>query len=198
MASMNQVPDADPQRPVAATAAADFATRFEQVAPALLAWAHLRVRPGLRASIEPEDLVQEVGCRAFARAQDFDPARATFRQWLFGFANRVLLEALRELGKRPGAALRRTGGDTVLGEVAAQVTTISRRVARDDSLRRFLLRLGELPAEDHSLLVHHGLEGLAFAEVGKLLGIEEATARKRWQRLGERLRADPVFAALAE
>jgi RNA polymerase sigma-70 factor (ECF subfamily) len=173
----------------------EFADEFERAAPALLAWAHLRVRPGLRKGLDPEDLVQEVGCRAFVRYGDFDPARATFRAWLFGFANRVLLEALRELGK--GRPVRAEAADPSLSQVADSITAVSRRVARAETFRLFLQQVDGLDQEDRTLLVQIGIEGNSHAEVAAVLGIGEDAARKRWQRLRDRLRADPVFASLA-
>jgi RNA polymerase sigma factor (sigma-70 family) len=173
-----------------------FAVEFEQVAPALLAWAHLRVRPALRGGLDPEDLVQEVGCRAFARCGDFDPARATFRAWLFGFANRVLLEALRELG-RNASTRKPAAADPTLSQIADSITAVSRRVAKAETFRLFLQQVDGLDDQDRALLVQVGIEGNSHAEVAAVLGIGEDTARKRWQRLRDRLRADPVFAALA-
>ncbi len=174
----------------------DYATEFERAAPALLAWAHLRVRPGLRAGLDPEDLAQEVGVRAFARFGDFDPARATFRAWLFGFANRVLLEALRELGR--GKAMQRPGAaDPTLSQVADSITAVSRRVAKAETFKLFLEQVDGLDDQDRTLLVQIGIEGNTHAEVAAVLGIGEDAARKRWQRLRDRLRSDPVFVALA-
>lgn len=173
-----------------------FAAAFDQVAPALLAWAHCRVRGPLRQRLEPEDLVQEVGMRACLRRSDFDPARGNFRQWLFGFASRVWLETLRELGRDPLGPRHRQGGDSTLPAVADSVTNISRRVANDEVLRACRSRLDELGDDDRRLLLAVGLEGLGHAEAGSLLGIAEDSCRKRWQRLRERLQSDTVLLAL--
>lgn len=167
-----------------------FATAFAAQAPALLAWASCRVRGELRARLEPDDLVQEVGVRACSKFADFDPRLGNFRQWLFGFANRIWLEALREIGRDPLGGRRRHGGDTQLQGVAAAVTTISRAVANQDALRACRRRLDELDEDDRRLLACIGLEGLSHAEAAVVLGIREDTCRKRWQRLRERLQDD--------
>lgn len=44
-----------------------------------------------------------------------------------------------------------------------------------------------LPADDRALLVLIGLEGYPIAEAGALLGLTDAAARSRWQRLRTRL-----------
>jgi len=173
-----------------------FARDFEAAGPALLTWARLRVRPELRAMLDPEDLIQEVGCRAFASLHTFDRERGSFRQWLFGFANHVLLEALRELGRQPrriDAGPDRSG----LSDAVAVITTITRKVAKDEIVRLFLTRMDDLEAADRELLLHHGLEELPHAQVAVLLGAGEDAVRKRWQRLVERLRQDPAFGSLA-
>lgn len=176
--------------------AATFAREFEAVAPVLLGWARLRVRPELRAMLDPEDLLQEVGCRALAMAHTHDPARASFRQWVFGIANHVLLEALRELGRRP--LMRDAGPDrTGFSDAIAAITTITRKVARDELVGRLLTQIEGLDPEDRALLLHHGLEELPYPEVARLLGLQEDAVRKRWQRLRAKLRGDPSFVAFA-
>ncbi|MCC7396813.1 MAG: sigma-70 family RNA polymerase sigma factor [Planctomycetes bacterium] len=183
---MSTPPADDPSLP-------HFAEHFADVAPALLAWANCRIRGDLRSRIEVEDFVQEVGVRACLRRADFDPARGTFRQWLFGFANRVWLETLRELGRDPLGPRWRHGGDSTLPAVADTVTTISRRVMRDETARTCRERIDALDADDRALLVAIGIEGLTHLDAAQLLGVSEETSRKRWQRLRERLRGDPVL-----
>ena len=179
-------------------ARARFATQFAQTAPLLFAWAGCRIGRELRQRIDPEDLVQEVGVRACQRAADYDPGRGTFRQWLLGFANRVWLETLRELGRDPLGPRRRLGGDSRLPSVLDSVTTISRRVANDESARTCRARIDELDVEDRKLLVALGIEGLTHGEAGALLGIGEDACRKRWQRLRDRLQGDPLLRLCAE
>jgi RNA polymerase sigma factor (sigma-70 family) len=170
-----------------------FAAEFTAAAPALHAWATCRVGRELRSRIDVDDLVQEVGMRACVRAADFDPTKGIFRQWLFGFANRVWLETLRELGRDPLGPRRRLGGDSRLPAVADTVTTISRRLAKDEAALACRTRIDALDDDDRRLLVAVGLEGLSHVEAASLLGITEETSRKRWQRLRERLRGDPLL-----
>jgi len=174
---------------------AAFAREFEPHAAKLVAWARLRVRRELWAVLEPEDLAQEVGCRALARFAAFDSARATFAAWLFGIASHVLNEALRALGRGPGSA-KKLNFEADMNEIVDAVTTITKRVARDESWNRFTARAATLDDDDRALLVHHGLEGLSHKEVATLMGISEDTARKRWQRLITKLREDPRLADL--
>ena len=56
-----------------------FEPEFQRVAPALQAWAELRIRPSLRTHFEPQDLVQEVWLRANAAFARHDESRSSFR-----------------------------------------------------------------------------------------------------------------------
>lgn len=169
---------------------------FAELAPVLLTWAHARLHGALRRHLEPEDLVQEVGLRACATAEHYDPARGSPRQWLFGIANRVWLELLREVARDPGGPLRRSGGDSQLPDLKSPITTITRRIVLDERHRHCYALIDQLEAEDRKLLVAIGLEGLSHLEAAALLGIHEAACRKRWQRLREQLSADACFQQL--
>src|SRR5688572_9839175 len=165
-----------------------FAKLYERVAPAVYAWAELRIRPSIRSMVDPEDVTQEVWCRAFRRFPDYDPAETPFPPWVFRIANYVLLEAFKSLKGRPLLRGRDSGSSFArLEAVPDEATSISRRVARDEVLRRFLDRVSTLEAEDVRLFVYRGLEGLSHAEVAERLQLGEDTIRKRWQRLRDKL-----------
>ena len=92
-----------------------YAVAYSRVAPALFAWADLRIRAPLRAHLDPEDLLQEVACRAFEQFGTWDSERASFRRWAFGIASNVLREGLRRIathppGRRDRARVPRLGG----------------------------------------------------------------------------------------
>lgn len=180
------------------TDADPFAVHYPAVAPALRAWAVLRTRGVLGRFLEAEDLVQEVCFRAYRSVAGFDPARGSFRRWLFGVASHVAADLLRQAAR----ARARGFGPDVLGSraggVPEEATTLSRRVARDEGLLRFLARVGELDEADRDLLLWRGLEGLQLAEVARLQDCSEETAKKRWQRLRARLRELPAAASLLE
>ncbi len=172
-----------------------FAELYGKVAPAVYGWAGLHLRGALRARLDPEDVLQEVSCRAFERFATFDPAQGEFRAWIFGIARNVLHKALRQLARpeAPAAADAWAPGVTALPDTA---TSITRRVARDESLQEFVDAVGEWSEEDRKLLILRGLEGLPHEEVARRLGLNTETAAKRWQRLRERLRQDPRSLAL--
>jgi len=171
-----------------------FEALYEGVAGAVYAWASLHLRPELRTQLEPEDVLQEVCCRAYARFEEYDPARAPFRSWFFGIAHNVLREAFRNLARsrvRTGQPFQTSGQELGTGWVDSlpdTATSITTRVARDDQLKAFLRRVGLLPEEDRKLLIYRGLEGLEHSHVGELMDLTPESASKRWQRLRARLR----------
>jgi RNA polymerase sigma factor (sigma-70 family) len=175
---------------------ASFEAAWREVAPAVFAWASLRVRAPLRARVDPDDLLQEVAARAWAQFDRWDPARGVFRGWVFGIANNVLREALRQVASdrgRRGSALLSTDGWAQLPDTA---TAMSRAVLRDERLSNLLAHLEALPEEDRRLLIFRGLEGLPHDEVAEVLQLGPEAVAKRWQRLRARLRELSAWAEL--
>src|SRR5688572_18434002 len=115
--------------------AATFERCYADVAPALFAWAELRIRPQLRVSLDPQDLVQEVWLRGLRNFARFDPAETTFRAWLFRIGKNVMLEALRTLSTEAGAPASRVHA---LDGLPHSVTSFTQRLARDETVRAFL------------------------------------------------------------
>ncbi|MAG58424.1 MAG: hypothetical protein CMJ83_19220 [Planctomycetes bacterium] len=179
---------------------ASFGALYERLTPVLHSWASLRLRPGMRGRVEPDDIVQEVWMRAHRVFDRWDSSRSPFRAWLLSVAKNVMLEALRHV-RRPDAA---AGGVTQsskafdLADVPADVTSLSRRCARDERLLGFVECVRELPAGDRMLVVHCGLEGDTCKNVAVRLDLTEAAVIKRWQRLKKRLEGMGVPGLLSD
>ena len=166
---------------------AEFHRLYSEVAPALWSWSRLRIHGSLADHVEAEDLVQEVCFLAYGSRDEFVDHGGSFRAWMFGIANNVMKRWLREMARRPRACRPTTSADPAL-RIPAEATTISRRVARDEVLMNFLEKARDLTEEEQKLLLYRGLEALSHQEVGALLGVGEEVAKKRWQRLRDRLR----------
>jgi RNA polymerase sigma factor (sigma-70 family) len=167
-----------------------LARLYPPLAPALLAWAELRLSPRLRRSVAPEDLAQEVWLRAVEVFASFDPARVSFRAWLFAVGKRVLLE-LHRRSVRHHQELGAGGSSTrllALQDVPRDVTSLTRRVARDELVRNFVARLNELDEKERMTAIHCGLEELSIGEAAERLGEGYDATAKRWQRLRARIR----------
>jgi RNA polymerase sigma factor (sigma-70 family) len=168
-----------------------FEALFAEVAPALYAWAELRIRPTLRARLDPQDLVQEVWIRGMQGFGRFDERGVSFRAWAFRIGKNILMEAIRatrnDIVDTPGGVTSRM---LALEGVPQDVTSFTQRVAREESVRAFLDEAGQLAEVERMLLVHCGLEGETCAEAAVKLGLSEDAAIKRWQRLKAKLREE--------
>lgn len=168
---------------------APFAELYERVAPALYTWSCLRIRPEMRGFVDPEDVVQEVWCRAWKGIDQFDADEASFRHWVFRIAKNVMLEAFRkhERQKRSAAAAGPSTRMFQLQNLPDSATNISHRVARHEGIQVLLAWVQALDEDEKKLFVHCGLEGLSYAEVAERMQINRDAVAKRWQVLRARV-----------
>ncbi|MFO1029635.1 MAG: RNA polymerase sigma factor [Planctomycetota bacterium] len=159
-------------------------TWFASEGPHLYCWLRARLGPSVRRNLDLEDLMQEVWFRAMRNPGSDDVVSP--RAWLLSIARNVLMEALRSTMRQPIAAL--AGAEGTSPELADEVTTLTRRIARDESRQKFFRELDGLEEDERLLLVQHGLEQRPIDHVARLLGISTDAAHKRWQRLRDRLR----------
>lgn len=194
---MVQQPDPEDLTQSLARAARQDASRFEElcerVAPALVAWAEIKVGAKLRGSIEPMDVVQETWCRAWRSFDTFDPDAVSFRAWTFRIAKNVVLECARRDRRDSAADAGTTARHEVVHAAPDRATALSRRIARDESVAALLEWARALGEDEHALFVHIGLEGLSYSEAGARLGLQKDTVAKRWQILRERAASLPRF-----
>ena len=184
--------DPDPQLRTEALAgkasgdpAGAFRAIYARMAPALVAWATLRIPPGIRSRLEPEEVAQEVWVRAMSRIDRFDPNRSPFRALIFRIAGLVLLEGFRRVGSRSSGGLGGSGSG--LASVPADITSACQAAVRDENVQALVTLTATFNDEERKLLLYRGLEGLPHEEVAQLLGVDREAAMKRWQRLRQRL-----------
>jgi RNA polymerase sigma-70 factor (ECF subfamily) len=167
-----------------------FGELYERIAPALYAWAALRIRPGMRGAVDPQDVVQEVWCRAWKAFAHFDPAEQSFRLWIFRIAKNVMLEAFRKVQRSGGTGAGAAGPSTRLfqmNNLPDSATQISRRVSRHEGVQKVLEWIAALEEDEKKLFVLCGLEGLSYGEVSERTQIHKDTIAKRWQHLRGRI-----------
>lgn len=172
-----------------------FAQLYERLAPCLDAWSELRVTGTLREYVEPGDIVQEVWWRAMDAFERYDPDRSDFRSWIFKIATNVLLESNRK--RRRKARLEAASlGERVASlppALARQASSVGRGVAVRESVKKLVAIACDLSVEDRTVFIHCGLEGMKAADAAVLAGASAEAVTKRWQRLREKLGANPIW-----
>ncbi|MCA8976437.1 MAG: RNA polymerase sigma factor [Planctomycetes bacterium] len=156
---------------------------FAEEAMFLYCWFRSRLGPVALQDFEIEDLMQDVWVRAMSN--DGTDGVTNARAWLLAIARNVVLEVLRAVGRRQRIAVK---ADGLGADVAEEITTMTRRIAREEVRQRFFAELDGLDGDDRNLLVQLGLEGRPVTQVAGRMGLSVDAAHKRWQRLRQRLR----------
>jgi RNA polymerase sigma-70 factor (ECF subfamily) len=172
-----------------------FDRLFTRHRPALHRLIELRLDPKLRARVDPSDVVQETQLEAYNRLPDFLERRPMpFHLWLRKTAYERLLKVRRH---HVDAARRAVEREVPLPDkssllLAQQLLAVgsspSQQLAKHEMVRRVRLALGELNDIDREILLMRTFEDLSYQEVGYLLDIDPASARKRYGRALLRLR----------
>lgn len=116
------------------------------------------------------DITQETFLRAYRHLNRYDP-RWSLSTWLFGIAANQARDHLRRSSHRRAEPLPLALPDQAEAPVD--------RAALEERVGRVRRALGELPDGQREVVLLHVYEQLSYAEVGRALGIPEATARSR-------------------
>src|SRR5262245_39934053 len=165
----------------------------------------LRMDPRMQGRVDPSDVVQEAqleACRRLAGYLEQPPL--PFRLWLRQIAYDRLLMLRR---RHVGAARRTVERDVALPErssllLAQQLLAAGSTPSEQLVKREFVLRVHEavsrLPEGDREVLALRNLEGLSNREAAHVLGIDPATASRRYGRAVLRLREILLQSGLME
>jgi RNA polymerase sigma-70 factor (ECF subfamily) len=178
----------------------------ERITPLLLAQARSRLSAKVRG-IEAEDLVQEAWAQALPQLKGMTPRDGKWTPMLLKFLSVIVL---RRLNDHLRAALRRRGGELGRGgtdqshadpllAAPAEVTGIVTRLARAQQRCAVQAALDELPEDERQVVLLRGIEQQPNREVARLLGIDDSSVTRRYQKALERLRqrlAGSVFEEL--
>ncbi|AIQ46060.1 DNA-directed RNA polymerase subunit sigma [Paenibacillus sp. FSL R7-0273] len=133
----------------------------------------------LNSRVEAEDAVQDILIKAYQNIGQYKP-QAGFVSWLYTIAYHHCLNQLRR--QKFQLQLRKLLRQEVKVSSAEQVV--------ENSLfsEPVSTSLGKLSAEDRNLLILRIYEEKSFAEIGEILGVSTATARKRYERTRTKLK----------
>lgn len=170
-----------------------FGLVFDRHYSAIRAFAWRRLGPA-----HADDLAAEVFARAFSARTKYDADEADAAPWLFGIASNLIRMHARTESRRLRALARNTGVPE--GDFAGAADS---RVDADRASAELLDLVAKLKRRDREILLLHAWAGLSAAEIGRALGVPDATIRTRLARLRKKLVAaldgvDPVGASSLE
>jgi RNA polymerase sigma-70 factor (ECF subfamily) len=173
--------------------------------PGLEAFAQIHLDGGLRARLDPSDLVQEVHLEAVERIHDFLERRPMpFHLWV----RKTAYQRLLHLRKRHRTAARRSVDREVplpdrsslllAGPLIAAGPSPSQQAESRELAERISQAVSELAEADRELLLMRHVQDMPYEEIAVLLDLEPATARKRYGRALIRLQTVLVKHGLLE
>lgn len=172
---------------------------------ALAAFVALHIDPRVAARLDPSDVVQDAQVDLARRMGEFLARRPMpFHLWARKTAYERLLDAHRRHLHRARRAVRREERGADLSSMAlarpllARGPSPSQAAAAREFARRVSEAVAGLPAADREVLLLRHADGLPFAEVAAVLGVEPAAARKRFGRALIRLQQLLTEAGLLE
>lgn len=138
---------------------------------------------------EAKDLAQETFTKAFEGIETFN-ARMPFRAWLYRIGTNAAIDHLRRRGRArdipvevavaAGDPNGRPGKYGVVIELPGPEAEIPENVSVTNETSDFVWgALTELPENYRAVVVLHHMEGMSYAEIGKVLGVPRNTA-KTW------------------
>ena len=150
----------------------------------LLAYFSRRVSPQADAA----DLVGDTLLVLWRRARSIPDNDDEGRMWMFGIARNVLVTHRRGLSRRLALADRLRDEISILTNSGARDGR-AEATPDDDRLEAVVSALAELSAPDREIVMLVHLDGFTLVEAGRLLHLRATSARSRYHRARNRLRA---------
>jgi RNA polymerase sigma-70 factor (ECF subfamily) len=157
--------------------------------PGLRSFVAARLGPDLQARLDASDIVQEAQLEIARRLEDFLRRRPMpFHVWVRKTAYERLLNAQRDHRRRARRSVFREApwpersSLLVARPLLGSASSPSRQFQAREIAERVALAVTELAQSDREILLMRHAEELPYDEIGCLLDIEPAAARKRYGR----------------
>ena len=149
----------------------------------------LRMDPRLSSRVDASDIIQDAHAVAAQRFPDYlEREPVSFRVWLRQIVQDQLLMACRRHMRADRRSVYREvplpeqSSVALAEQLTAQGPAPSQQIARAEQIRHVRVALGQLGDEDREILLMRHFELLSYKEIGYILHLESATARKRYGR----------------
>ncbi len=158
-----------------------FTPLFDKYSRRLAVLVYYRMGPELRASLEVDDVIQEIFLRAFRDITTFNYRSAgSFMHWLSSIANHVIIDLARFHGREQRRAfetVRFRSESNPGGPDPLDSLTPSRILREKEDLEALIGKLNALPDDCREVILLAKVEDLSTAEMAERLGkSREATA----------------------
>lgn len=156
--------------------------------------ARLQLDPRLRGTLDPSDVAQETLLKAHARQDQFrGKTEAERTAWLRAILANTLADALRKLGREPGAggslqAAVEESSARLEKWLASDEPSPGEQVLRQEQLLRLADALAELPEEQRTAVELRHLQGYSVPAISELTGRSVASVAGLLRRGLKRLR----------
>jgi RNA polymerase sigma-70 factor (ECF subfamily) len=155
----------------------------------------VRMGDALRQRVDPSDVVQDTQLEALRRVDDYvrDP-KLPVRLWM----RQIAIDRIKMLHRRHIGAVKRSinrelrlpdqSAFAMAKQLIAGAGSPSTNLARNELICNVRRAVESLDEADREIIVLQAFEGLNSTESAQVLGIEPATARKRFGRALLRMR----------
>jgi RNA polymerase sigma factor (sigma-70 family) len=161
-----------------------FGVLFGSCADRVLLYIRMRMSTGLKARIEPEDILQETGLAAFRDIGALEPrGRGAFSRWLCAVAENRIRDARDYHGaQKRSAAGTQEGITLVLDGLLRSATGPLSAAARQETHGLLQEKLEALPEDERAAVVMRFFGGLTVTAISKELAMSESAARRLMAR----------------
>ena len=135
------------------------------------------------------DMTQEVFLRAY-RALGTFRSESKFSVWLYRLTTNVCIDFLRSRRRHPTVSLTASEDDDEQPQFdlpADESVGPEQQLTRSEMCRSVARGLDSLPDDARKILILRELDGLSYAEIGKVLRLEAGTVKSRLFRARRRL-----------
>ncbi len=155
-----------------------------QVQANLTRMAERQLDQGLRAKVNPSDIVQATMARMIGGFADFrSSSSAEFYAWLNSILKNEIRTARRDLRRQCRDVRRERSNELMQGPaLVSSAATPSSIVARDENIQRFRQVMKELPEAYATVIQLRGIEELPFVEVARKMNRSVDAVSKLFQR----------------